>query len=194
LAWLARNQNGESRVSQAWEHSQAASFGVGHRELIENARLFSEVTSGAMLLYGLQLARIQERGRAGGLADTYLESYGDFARLVPIREVREWDLGRFWGLVLGKGHAIGPKTVRFVESWVAMVRRDHLRLFENAEALALVKEREMDLKRHRSRFSSESTLEQWNGHSGLRAFNYRWPAVQALMNDLALARGRAENA
>jgi hypothetical protein len=181
-------------ADRAWEHLRGGSFEDAHRELVENARLFTEVTTGAMLLYNYQLALLREKPGQKALVKEHLDSRDIWASSLPIRAIREWDLGRFWELVMGQGRVADYRTRRFVETWISLVKTGHRDLFRSEEARALVKAREMAVKKGRSRFSSPSSLEQWSGHSGLREYVYRWPTVKDLINDLVQAKGRARNA
>ncbi len=48
----------------------------------------------------------------------------------------------------------------------------------------LVRDREIALKRDRSRFTNESRLLDWTGHSGVGRFDFRWFRVRQLLTDL----------
>jgi hypothetical protein len=49
---------------------------------------------------------------------------------------------------------------------------------------ALVKEREIHLKRGRARLANPSALDAWRGGSGLVRLDYRWGVAQQLLGDI----------
>ena len=64
---------------------------------------------------------------------------------------------------------------------------------DDPNARALVKHRERELKKGRSRFTNQRALEQWSGASGSTRMVYRWPFVQTLLNDLYVGLEREED-
>jgi len=90
------------------------------------------------------------------------------------------------------GHTITPQTRFFAQQWIEHTRRSPNDLLSNADALTLIKRREMKLKGTRSRFRNQRALEQWGEYSGVGRLVYRWPNVKVLLNDLYQGMSREE--
>jgi hypothetical protein len=101
-------------------------------------------------------------------------------------------VSRLWELTIDHGHTITPQTRSFVQQWIDHTRKSPSDLLSNAEALTLIKRREMKLKGTRSRFRNQRALEQWGGYSGVGRLVYRWPNVKVLLNDLYQGMNREE--
>lgn len=164
-----------------WVHPDYASFSEQHKELLTHARLFSEVMHGAALSYNVQLARL--RGHDSLVAE-HQASFYEWTAKFPLEEIRAWSVSRLWELTIDHGHTITPQTRSFVQQWIDHTRKYPEDLLSNAEALNLIKGREMKLKGTRSRFRNQRALEQWGGYSGVGRLVYRWPNVKVLLNDL----------
>ena len=164
-----------------WEHPDYGIFSEQHKELLTHARLFSDVMHGAALSYNVQLAMLRNHE---GLVAEHQASFAEWTENLPLEEIRLWSLSRFWELTMDHGHTVNPQTRSFVQQWVDLTRKSPSGLLSNAEALSLVKRREMKLKGTRSRFRNQRALEQWGGYSGVGRLLYRWSNVKVLLNDL----------
>lgn len=180
LAHLALH-NAPAEISAPWEHPEYASFSEAHKDLLENARLFSELMHGAALSYNYQLAQL---GQRDDLAVDYRDQFEQWAEGLPQNELGAWSLDRFWTLLRGSSHKISPRTKRFVDRWLQFATGSPSTLLGDNEARKLIEQREVQLKGPRSRFRNRRALEQWRGASGVGRFVYRWPNVSALLNDL----------
>lgn len=180
LAFLSRNC-APADTEAPWEHPAYGDFSDDHKELLHHARLFSETMHVAALNYNVQLAELRQDeelvSEHGERFDFWLENF-------PLEEVKSWKTSRLWELTAGHGYNILPRTRRFVQSWIELVRKSPEVLLENEHARKLVRDREMELKRSRSRFNNHRALEQWKGKSGIGRLVYRWPNVKVLLNDL----------
>jgi len=172
-----------------WEHPDYGSFSDKHKELLTHARLFSETMHGAALSYNIQLAQLRNHEE---LVAKHRESFDEWTASIPLDEIQSWSIDRLWKLTVGHGHTITPQTRSFVQKWIEHIRRSPKDLLSNAEALELVKKREMKLKGPRSRFRNQRALEQWGGYSGVGKLVYRWPNVKVLLNDLYSGFNRVE--
>ncbi|EEF27163.1 conserved hypothetical protein [Ricinus communis] len=182
LSWLAIDLAEGGAMPEAeriWEHPRKGAFPQPIQVLIEDARCFDALIHGAALLYNLQLAELDTRI---DLAEEYkarLESWASS----DLSACAAWKLDEFWTRVVGKGHSITDKTQRFVRSWLALALRDRERIAESAECRALVKARECDLKKERSRFTNRAALSQWGGKAGLVPLSYRWPIASNFLHE-----------
>lgn len=174
--------HGDPADSQApWDHPDYGRFSDQHKELLSNARLFSEVMHGAALSYNIQLARLRNRE---DLVAEHQASFDAWIAHLPLEEIRSWSVNRLWELTMDHGHTITPQTRSFIQQWIEHTRKSTSQLLSNTEALNLINKREMKLKGGRSRFRNQRALEQWGGYSGVGRLVYRWPNVKVLLNDL----------
>lgn len=180
-----------AEVDAPWHHPELASFSEAHRELLDHASRFSEVMHGAALVYNIALARESIALAAHGGRQHQLEAHREaltrWASGLDLDALRGWSLPRLWDLTLNHGHTITPATRRFVEQWVGRVAVRPGEVGEDAQALGLVREREIALKRSRSRFRNRRALDQWQGSSGLGRMTYRWPTAATFLGDLSAA-------
>ena len=180
LAFLSRNC-APADTEFPWEHPDYNSFSDAHKELLHHARLFSETMHAAALSYNVQLAELRQDEK---IVSEHEKTFNFWLQNFPLEEVKSWRTSRLWELTAGHGYNIPPRTRRFVRSWIELVRKSPEVLLENEHARKLVRDREMELKRSRSRFNNHRALEQWRGKSGIGRLVYRWPNVKVLLNDL----------
>jgi hypothetical protein len=164
-----------------WEHSQLASFRPEHRELLEHARLFSDVMHGAALVYNVLLSEL--RGRKDWVSK-HRDLLSEWEDTVDRAVATTWEMRRFWELVRGHGYTIGMPTQSFVERWVKFVVSGENKFADRAEIRDLVRSREQSLKRAKSRFLNQRVLDQWGGEAGMTRLSFRWPIASRLLNDL----------
>ena len=172
-----------------WEHPDYGSFSEPHKELLTHARLFSEVMHGAALSYNVQLARLRNHD---DLVAEHQASFNAWTASLPLQEIRAWSVNRLWELTMDHGHTITTQTRDFIQWWIDHTCQSPDDLLANAEALKLIKSREMQLKGTRSRFRNPRVLEQWGGRSGVGKLVYRWPNVKVLLDDLHQGMNREE--
>jgi hypothetical protein len=178
------SMRGEPNDAEApWDHPDYPIFSKTHRELLTHARLFSEVMRGAAILYNHELAKLADRKE---LIEEHAATFEEWRRGIPMGEIKEWSLKRFWELSKNPGHRITPFTKKFTENWINLTRNSSKNLLCDSEAILLIKGRETLLKRGRSRFKNPKALEQWKGRSGLGRYLYRWPNVKVFLSDLTL--------
>lgn len=173
-----------------WQHPQLADFPRQQQTWIRHARYFSETLHGAALLYNLMLAELREDD---GLVETYQSAVQEWqdSLTTTFGELLRWDQRAFWQLVKGAGH-IPLTTERFVNQWLGFVlaAANPPALIQHSEGRHLVREREIQLKRGRSRFESRRHLELWSGAAGTAPVDYRWPVVRRITNDILCGGGR----
>lgn len=175
-------------IRYPWEHPGLIEMREGTRKLLEQARKFSHVMNGASRLYNLVLA---EHGARNDLAAEHREGFHAWAGTLDSAELAAWDLSDLWLAVIGKGHAVTAGAQRFVAQWVEQVRQGAGGLADRASARSIVRLREHQLKGARSRFVNQRALDQWGGHSGVNALDYRWGTVKVLLDDLHLGLVRS---
>ncbi len=171
-----------------WEHAQLASFGPAHQELLENARLFSDVMYGASLVYNVLLSELRAR-KGHAIKDSALvaknrDLLAEWEDNVDREGAAGWRMPRFWELVRGHGYTIGMPTQTFVERWVKFLTSDRKKFADQNDIRELVQSREQSLKRAKSRFLNQRALYQWGGAAGMTRLSFRWPIASRLLGDL----------
>lgn len=175
-------------VDAPWEHPNMVDFRPEQRELLRHAQMFSMITHGASLLYSLMLAEILA-------SDEWIAMHRASAKVwidkisAEMTEISRWgnDLPAFWMSVQDRGHEIGPRTMAFVEQWIAALLEDREEIFDSKSARRLIRDREIEKKKANSRFTNARVRDQWRGSSGLRPMVYRWQVILNYVNDMAAA-------
>jgi hypothetical protein len=181
LAWLVRDTVCDESVFP-WLHHRSADFPDPIKALMGHARRFSDVIQGAALVYNFALA---EQAKRELLAEEYQTKISEWAENQQWQDLAEWSLDNFWDNVKGHGHRITPKTEAFVENWVRLALLHREKIGQLKEARSLIRIRETELKKGRSRFTNQAALTQWSGKSGLVPLAYRWGTAKMFIEDLA---------
>jgi hypothetical protein len=148
---------------------------------LQHARRFSYLIYGAAVVYNHALARLKNwEERIEELSKEYKEWISDKAQY----GIAKWDMRAFWEAVYGHGYTITARTKAFVEEWRGLFLGGGQKLIDREDAVTLVRRRELDLKKTRSRFQNSRMLDQWQGSSALYVLSYRWPTVSRLLGDL----------
>ncbi len=179
LAYLAA-EGGPAEVDFPWEHPGYGGFSSAHKEVLHHARLFSRLMYGAVLLYNLMLSELK-KGKE--LAGQYESSLGEWLEEIDLKEAGEWDLRGLWDMVEAPGRAIDFGTKSFVTAWVGVVSTRPEDIMADATR-SLVRDREIALKKGRSRFLSPAALDNWGGASGLNRLDYRWNIARVYIREL----------
>lgn len=184
LAWLVA-ERAPVDANDVWAHPLLGRMRPEHRELLEHARLFSEVMYGAALLYNAELARVARHQELLDEHEANLQLWhAKLASQGRIEAARRWDLNRFWFLVAGGGHTITRAARTFCKAWVALTARNSFDDVVGADARERVRDRERSLKKTQSRFDNARARDQWSGYAGLIRLSYRWSIVKTLLTDL----------
>ena len=154
-----------------------------HRVVIHHAKMFALVMNGATILYNVLLSRHYNATIGNDKSSEWVANHEaeweEWSDTVSGLDVASWNLEGLFGLT----PRVPFGTRKFVENWVALVKGRGGNLLESGIAVNLIRSRERDLKRERSRFINRKALEQWSGTSG-GLFNYRWHRVSRLVTDL----------
>jgi len=184
LATLLDRCNPVDDVEFIWLHPQVGEFPTEQQAWVIHARNFSETMYGAALLYNLMLAELLQ---VDDIVAAYQDALDAWREELEVRaaDLVTWDQGDFWDLVIRNGR-IPPPTWRFVDTWLKVLLSDRKLpdLANHREARALVRDREVWLKRGRSRFESQRHLEMWSGAAGVARLNYRWSVARRITNDI----------
>jgi len=85
-------------------------------------------------------------------------------------------------------------TRTFVIDWLDLVfgQGDNADVAENADAQALVRDREAWLKGSRARLQNPQALARWKGASGVAKLDFRWRTARTLVKDIVEGLHRVE--
>lgn len=186
LATLADRRTPWQRVDLPWHLDLRDDASAEQQRILEQARRFSEVMHGAALLYNLELARQSEDD---GYEQDYSRRLSDWARVEAPHAIAGWSLDDLWEALGEIGSRHTPPAARFVRRWVALVNESPEAIGESATALALVRERELDVKGRRARISYEAARNTWRGAAGASQLDYRWASAQRQLLDIIEAEG-----
>ena len=186
LAVLAsRAKDADLKVDRPWE--LAGSSGIPHvlRNQLEDAERFAVSMQGAALLYNLMLAELRQRD---DWTERYRNDLSEWAARVETLDsgLAGWHPDRIWALTQGSGGRVGHPTQTFVERWLSILKHDDPTTFakKDSDARALVRNREIQLKRSRARLTNQRRLELWGGESGTWLMDFRWGSANRLLADI----------
>ena len=193
LGWLTR-RDGLEAGPFPWAIPSFAELPADTQELLDQARLVSEVAHGAAQLYNLSLAELpapaEGQERLTAIAAARREDLARWrAGALRLDRTTAWDLGRLEKLCTIPGHSVSAQTWTFLGRWRDRVVATGGHVEDDAAARALVREREQRLKggRGRSRFHNATMRAAWAGAAGIQRLDFRWAPVQGLLRDLLTA-------
>lgn len=172
-------------IEYPWLHPATQHLSAGHSDQLRHAELFALAMYGAALLYNLILAELANRTE---LQEEYRQQLKDWATEIQNANgaLVVWDRSAFWRLVRRINPRIGVPTQRFVEQWLglAVSGAGASTIATSNAARALIREREIALKRDQARVNNRRALEQWGGNAGAYRLNYRWGKAQRIALDI----------
>jgi len=197
LALLAgRAQAADLKPDRPWELALLAECSPVLRDQLHDAMRFAVCMHGAALLYNLMCSELRQDEKR---IEIYRGELNDWASDVKGlgSDLKDWRLEGVWSVVRAQGRSPGYHMQSFVHSWVDDLTRGEPEAIvqQDSNARALVRAREIQLKRNRARLASARHLELWGGQSGTDRLTYRWGATKQILTDVfdGLARS-GENA
>lgn len=182
FAWLLE----QGRISQqnyVWQHEACGSFPNEAAEYVDAGRRFHTLVHGAALAYNSLLASQRDDLDLTDLYDDLIDQWADeLEQENPLAD--GWTPDVVWSLMARRGTPVRPGTQRFVTLWVHAVSEHGPSAATDPGVRALVRERELSLKRGRARVVNRDALNAWTGGSGLARLDYRWAVARRLMNDV----------
>ena len=193
LAFLATS-GGTSAVEFPWRHPDVGAMPEKLQVRLDLARRFSLVFHGAALLYNLMLSEMTSHDHTSVWTKRYRKALQDWGSGTEAGDLRRFDQSELWEFLADSQVNLKAPTRHFVTNWVARLTEVVAGgMADDPNARALVKHRERELKKGRSRFTNQRALEQWAGASGSSRMYYRRPIVQSLLNDLQAGLERKED-
>ena len=185
LAWMLKADSFDA-TEFPWELPLDARAGDELRAAVHYAGCFSDVMHGARLSYALQLAKARE---SDDDVDAVEDEAADWIERItrPNRapELVAWlaDLAHFWSFVRALNPAISEGEERFVRRWSELTLDDPEGVLQLPAATTLVVEREMHVKRGKSRLSPDGR-DRGDGGAIPRPMTFRWANALQIATDI----------
>jgi hypothetical protein len=175
LAWLISRHRSWPRTTFVWELPFIAELPPDLRRVVGHAQCFSEVMSGAAVLYNLMLAEATED------EDLRAEYMAELVRWRAF-DWSDWDVSDFWTLTSQLASRHDASAHVFVNDWIADASsQDPL---TSSELRRLVREREHHVKRRYARLSYDAARDTWRGAAGVGQLEFRWASAQRQILDI----------
>jgi hypothetical protein len=159
------------------------------RQDIDDARRYSLLMEGAILVYNRMLAELASE-RAVSLNHDGVERYGSALdrwadEVIGIQEeLSNWDRPAFWDRLRYLNPRIPPGAIHFSEIWIQRAITGPRTIRDNAFMRTHIHSRESRLKGSLARLSNPRALERWSGESGVGRLTYRWGNAQRILRDI----------
>ena len=186
LAVLAgRAEVGDLKADWPWELARLPESGSDLRKQLHDAERFAVCMQGAALLYNLMLSELRKNDQWTEKYEAELERWAADVRVLG-SALADWKPDGMWSVVRDQGRRLGYPTQAFVERWVECLKEAGPRaiMAEDSTARTLVRDREVQLKRARARFTNPRRLELWGGESGTWRMSYRWQSAKGILKDV----------
>lgn len=167
-----------------WDHPVARTAPTSVQESLQDARLFSLVHWGAVLVYNLMLAKELKDKDGVGEFSTGLAKWSE--SMVETRpDLDRWDRISMWNRLLVANPRLRPQTRQFADRWyeLAMTYPSSL-IGETQETQRLIREREHTLKRGRARLTYAEARDRRRGYPMLGRLQFRWSQVKGISSDI----------
>ncbi|WP_264028574.1 DUF6361 family protein [Mycolicibacterium aichiense] len=187
LAWLIRNEPG-NLPDYVWQVDNVGEAPEQLQDLIDHARRFHTVIYGAAALYNLLLARKSHRDDLVAEYEKAIENWR--GEVHATNALDGWNRSDWWAKVQQCNPRLRQATKTFVNSWIDLTISD-IDLANDPTAIALINNRERQIKGGRARLINQAALDRWSGQSGLSRLDYRWSVARRHLRDLYAARHAA---
>ena len=167
-----------------WDHGAAQSARPSVREWLHDARLFSLVHRGAVLLYNLMLAReLEDADRIDEFSTGLAEWSESMSASRP--DLENWDREAMWRRLLGANPRLRRPTREFADRWYELAATQAVQAIgELPEAQRLIREREYALKRARARLTYAEARDRRRAYPTSARLEFRWTQVKTITSDV----------
>ncbi len=174
-------------ATSPWDHSTAHVAPASVQEWLRDARLFSLVHQGAVLLYNLMLARMLDSEENIDEYATGLAAWSE--HLANAGAVLEhWDRASMWERLLGINPRIRARTREFADHWYELAsRKNGGSVGDSTGAQRLIREREHALKGSRARLTYAEARDRRRGFPTSARLEFRWTQVRRITSDIMSA-------
>ena len=154
------------------------------REWLHDARLFSLVHRGAVLLYNLMLAReLENTDRIDEFSTGLAEWSESMSASRP--DLEHWDREAMWRRLLGANPRLRRPTREFADRWYELAATPAVQAIgELPEAQRLIREREHALKRGRARLTYAEARDRRQGYPTSACLEFRWTQGKRITSDI----------
>ncbi|MDE2824066.1 MAG: DUF6361 family protein [Chloroflexota bacterium] len=192
LAHILQTSEGIEAYSatRPWDHPRAHTAPLSVRKWLYDARLFSLIHQGAVLLYNLMLARKLDNEDDIEQFSTSLATWtGAIVNAGP--DLERWNRPSMWERLLQANPRLHPRTLEFADHWYDLTSiQDGGSIADSAEAQRLIQERERVLKGSRARLTYAEARDRRRGFPTSERLEFRWTQVQRITSDIMLALGQ----
>lgn len=182
---LKPNNVGDSDAAEyPWDHPAAALASESVRNWLHDARLFSLVHRGGVLLFNLLLAReLKNADRIEEFSTALAEWSASMSD--SRRDMERWDREAMWSRLRGANPRLHRRTRDFADRWFELaVSQAGKAIGEMPEAKRLIREREHALKATRARLTYSEARDRRQGYPTSARLEFRWTQVQRITADI----------
>lgn len=151
------------------------------RNNVDHARRLHHAWHGAPLLYNLMLAKMVNDDDLVDEYDFRLDAWQD--ELNAQRVFDGWSQPEFWSLVRTLNPRLRTSTQAFVSTWFRLAEAGEHR---SERAQNAVRDREVFLKRRRSRLLDAQARDTWTPGAGTGRLGFRWGIASSFLTDIHL--------
>jgi hypothetical protein len=176
-----------------WEHPAVGEMGLDLQRWLEEGRRYSELLSGAQLLYNYMLA---EKKHMEKHLETYRTELEKWRETVLARRpiFHSWERPAFWARLKQRNSRLPDGVRQFSEEWIEQtLAKDDPDPIADADMRNLIYKREKDLKKDRARLFSQAHLDLWLGASSPEPLNYRWWITRRIVDDVVSGLKRTDS-
>ena len=170
-----------------WDHPTGRTARPSVRQWLQDARLFSLVHRGAVLLYDLMLARLLDDEENAAEFSGELAAWAEsIANAGP--DLGGWDRNSMWQRLFQANPRLSPRTRDFAERWHGLVLNDRGEsICDSTAAQMLIRQREQALKGGRARLAYAEARDRRQGYPASYRLEFRWTPVKRIINDILVA-------
>ena len=189
LAHILLNAQAEESTAGEfpWDHPVEETAPVLARAWLNDAKLFSLVHQGGVLLYDLMLAELLDDEARRGVFSKRLAGWSDDIDKVDT-DLSNWDRTSMWRRLLRANPGLRPRTREFADLWFELVSTyGEGSIQDRSEARRLIRERERALKGPRARLTYAEARDHKHGYPFAGRLEYRWTQVKTISADILSA-------
>ena len=170
-----------------WDHPATHIAPASAREWLHDARLFSLVHQGAVLLYNLMLAR---KLKSEDNINEFSAGLAAWSKSIANAgsDLERWNRASMWERLLGANPRLRARTREFADRWYELAATQRGRsIGDSAEAQRLIREREHALKGGRARLTYAEARDRSQGFPTSARLEFRWTQVRRITSDIMSA-------
>jgi hypothetical protein len=178
LHWLAGRPE-KATGDRIWTATAIEDLPEVLRHQVDHARRLHHAWHGAPLLYNLMLAEMDGND---DLIELYRDELDGWQKELGDHQVFDgWSQPEFWSLVRDLNPRLRVPTQTFVSAWFKLAESNE---HDSERARDLIRQREILLKRRRSRLLDSQARETWSPGAGTSRLGFRWGVVTSFLDDI----------